>query len=106
MKLRGRKQDAFPAFPESGSFLALDLGGTNFRVMVLELKDGKVVDDAIAFYHVEEHLRIGCGFRLFDYLAECIADFVHKQNLGTGRLPLGQHQVPHPYRVLITCNRC
>lgn len=76
---------------ESGSFLALDLGGTNFRVMVLDLVDGKVVDEAISFYHVEEHLRIGCGFKLFDYLAECIADFVHKQGLAQdgGRLPLG-----------------
>ncbi|XP_052122312.1 hexokinase-2 [Frankliniella occidentalis] len=74
---------------ENGSFMALDLGGTNFRVMNLVLKDGRLVDENIAFYHVDDHLRIGCGYRLFDFLAECIADFVHKQGLGSGRLPLG-----------------
>lgn len=80
----------FPTRIETGRFLALDLGGTNFRVMVLDLKDGRVVDESITFYHVDEHLRIGCGYRLFDYLAECIADFVHKQGLGSERLPLGE----------------
>lgn len=77
------------AVEESGSYLALDLGGTNFRVMNLQLKDGRVVDETVSYYHVDEHLRIGCGYRLFDFLAECIADFVHKQNLGGQRLPLG-----------------
>lgn len=57
---------------------------------MLDLKDGSVVDESITFYHVDEHLRIGCGYRLFDYLAECIADFVHKQGLGSERLPLGE----------------
>ena len=29
---------------ETGEFLALDLGGTNFRVMYLRVADGKVVE--------------------------------------------------------------
>ena len=32
-----------PTSPATGKFLALDLGGTNFRVLVVELKDGEVV---------------------------------------------------------------
>lgn len=32
-----------PTGDESGSFFALDLGGTNFRVIRLELKGNKIV---------------------------------------------------------------
>ena len=56
---------------ESGIFLALDLGGTNFRVLLFELKNGKVVKEAIKYYSVSETLRLGPGIDLFDYLATC-----------------------------------
>ena len=29
---------------ETGEYLALDLGGTNFRVLLITLKDGRMVD--------------------------------------------------------------
>ncbi len=32
---------------EEGHFLALDLGGTNFRVMLLELKAGKITREEV-----------------------------------------------------------
>ena len=42
---------------ENGRFLALDLGGTNFRVILLELEKGKIKNEIIDYYSVEESLR-------------------------------------------------
>jgi len=77
---------------ESGIFLALDLGGTNFRVLLFELKNGKVVKEAIKYYSVSETLRLGPGIDLFDYLATCIKDFLESSVDALGdqsTLPLG-----------------
>ena len=37
---------------EEGKFLALDLGGTNFRVMMLELKAGKIVKEEVRLFGI------------------------------------------------------
>jgi hexokinase len=71
-------------------FLALDLGGTNFRVILLELSNGALIREQVKHYHIGEEMRLGCGERLFDFLAECISDFVESQNLNGARLPLGK----------------
>jgi hexokinase len=71
-------------------FLALDLGGTNFRVILLELSNGTVIQEKVKHYHIGEELRLGHGERLFDFLAECVSDFVQCQNLTGIRLPLGK----------------
>ncbi|GFG37586.1 hypothetical protein Cfor_12673, partial [Coptotermes formosanus] len=78
-----------PDGTEEGLFLALDLGGTNFRVILLELANGVVIRQHVKHYHIGEELRLGCGERLFDFLAECVSDFVQSQNLNGTRLPLG-----------------
>ena len=72
-----------------GKFLALDLGGTNFRVMLLELTGGRITREEVSYYTVEESKRLGPGAELFDFLAESIADFVAKHSLNGQRLPLG-----------------
>ena len=64
---------------ENGRFLALDLGGTNFRVILLEMKAGKIAKEEVEYYSVQESLRLGEGKDLFDFLASCIYDFVQKQ---------------------------
>jgi len=61
---------------EDGTFLALDLGGTNFRVILLELANGQFVKEEFKFYHISDEARLGCGISLFDYLAECVKDFM------------------------------
>lgn len=79
-----------PDGTEEGIFLALDLGGTNFRVLLIELKDGNVVREEFQRYHISDNLRLGCGIELFDYLAECLCDFVKTRKLShKKRLPLG-----------------
>ncbi|KAL2715744.1 hexokinase-1-like [Vespula squamosa] len=74
---------------EAGRFLALDLGGTNFRILLLELKNGRVVRENVKNYHIGSELRVGTGLRLFDYLAECLSDFVINQGLQDVEVPLG-----------------
>lgn len=74
---------------ESGEFLALDLGGTNFRVILIELKSGKLIRELVEYYTVPENLRIGQGVPLFDFLAECIYKFLKTYNMLNKNLPLG-----------------
>lgn len=66
---------------ESGKYLGLDLGGTNFRVLLITLEKGRMVDEVISYYTVAEHLRLGPGENLFHFLAECILDFLNVQKL-------------------------
>lgn len=74
---------------EQGEFLSLDLGGTNFRVIYLHLEPGKPADYLVKYYTVPEPLRLGKGEDLFDFLAECIYDFMKNNNLLEKKLPLG-----------------
>lgn len=37
---------------EEGLFLALDLGGTNFRVLLLELRGGELIKEDVKQYHI------------------------------------------------------
>ena len=55
-----RRNDIWNLSPdgsESGQYLALDLGGTNFRVIKLQLDNGRITDETIDYFSVEEHLR-------------------------------------------------
>lgn len=74
---------------EEGQFLALDLGGTNFRAILLNLHKGNITHEEVKRYHISNELRTGSGQQLFDYLAECLVDFVSEQNLEDVPLPLG-----------------
>ncbi|XP_066907535.1 hexokinase-3 isoform X3 [Halyomorpha halys] len=74
---------------ESGSFLALDLGGTNYRVVLVELKNGSIVREEVSHYDVPEHLRVGSGPDLFDFFAKSLADFTEKHGISSQKLPLG-----------------
>jgi len=70
--------------------LALDLGGTNFRVLLLELVHGAAVRQEVKQYHIGSELRVGSAIPLFDYLAECVSDFVISRGLQDMELPLGK----------------
>jgi len=45
---------------EKGDFLALDLGGTNFRVLLISL-DGQEVKMESKIYLIPQHIMIGSG---------------------------------------------
>ncbi|XP_019699966.1 hexokinase-1 isoform X2 [Harpegnathos saltator] len=74
---------------EEGLYLALDLGGTNFRVLLLELAQGAPIRQEVKRYSIRSELKVGPAIPLFDYLAECVSDFVTAQGLQDTELPLG-----------------
>ncbi|XP_054264590.1 hexokinase-1-like [Macrosteles quadrilineatus] len=78
-----------PDDSEEGQFLALDLGGTNFRVLHVMLEKGQIVDEQSESYHIENELRVGRGTDLFDFIAKCISSFLQKYQLTNKKLPLG-----------------
>lgn len=81
---------SMPDGTERGKFLALDLGGTNFRVLLVELGDNGFSDMKSDIYRVSEDLQVGTGQALFDHIAYCLATFVKKYNIDNeNALPLG-----------------
>lgn len=78
-----------PDGTENGKFLALDLGGTNFRVLSVEFDSGQMTDVQVKHYHISDELRLGPGIDLFDYLAECMCDFLQTKGLKGQSIPLG-----------------
>lgn len=72
---------------EEGDFLALDLGGSNFRVLLVKIKDGKdeqiVKKSALSPELITQTQEV-----LFNHIAAEVADFVKEQRIET-MLPLG-----------------
>lgn len=81
---------SIPNGHESGNFLALDLGGTNFRVLLIKLADGKS-EMASKIYRIPHEIMVGTGESLFDHIATCLAEFMKDEKLvhSGERLPLG-----------------
>ncbi|CAJ0596275.1 unnamed protein product [Cylicocyclus nassatus] len=80
---------AVPNGKEFGDFLALDLGGTNFRVLLIRLK-GKEAEMIGKIFRVPESVMRGSGEALFDHIADCMAKFMEEQGVSNAqKLPLG-----------------
>lgn len=99
---------------ERGDFLALDLGGTNFRVLLVRVAEGSV-QIINQVYSIPECVAQGSGqkvltvwvmtsevekvgesllltrplLQLFDHIVDCIMDFQKRQGLSGQSLPLG-----------------
>lgn len=78
-----------PTGKEMGKFLALDLGGTNFRVLLIHLKGEENYEFQSKIYAIPQDVTIGTGSSLFDHIAECLADFIKEQKIQHEVLPLG-----------------
>nr|XP_046242202.1 hexokinase-2 isoform X2 [Scatophagus argus] len=80
-----------PDGTEQGEFLALDLGGSNFRVLLVKvMADGEQkVEMEDQIYPIPEHLMRGSGTELFDHIADCLANFLEKLGIKDKKLPLG-----------------
>ncbi|KAA8534933.1 hypothetical protein F0562_029851 [Nyssa sinensis] len=63
---------------EKGLFYALDLGGTNFHVLRVQLggKDNRVVKQECEEVSIPPHLMIGMSDALFNFIAEALTRFV------------------------------
>ncbi|KAJ3568406.1 hypothetical protein NP233_g5735 [Leucocoprinus birnbaumii] len=65
-----------PDGTEKGTFLALDLGGTNLRVCEVVLNGDKTFSLRQQKYRVTEALKTGEAIALFDYLADSVDAFL------------------------------
>lgn len=72
-----------PKGTEKGKFLALDLGGTNIRVLAVELDgDGNAALAAVSKFVIPQEMMSGTGDNFFDYIADCIQLFFTENNIG------------------------
>ncbi|KAJ7951702.1 Phosphotransferase [Quillaja saponaria] len=73
--------DNLPTGNEEGLFYALDLGGTNFRVLRVQLggKDGGLVNQEFAEVSIPPNLMVGTSEALFNYIAAELAKFVAQE---------------------------
>uniref|UniRef100_A0A3Q4BKQ7 hexokinase n=1 Tax=Mola mola TaxID=94237 RepID=A0A3Q4BKQ7_MOLML len=80
-----------PDGTEHGDFLALDLGGTNFRVLLVKIRAGKkrTVEMHNKIYAIPIEVMQGTGEELFDHIVQCISDFLDYMGMKNTPLPLG-----------------
>lgn len=82
----------FPDGDEQGTFLALDMGGTNLRVCEITLTEEKGEFDIIqSKYRMPEELKTGTADELWEYVADCLEQFIeyHHEDEDLANLPLG-----------------
>jgi len=84
---------SFPTGYETGTYLALDMGGTNLRVCEITLTEAKSEFDIIqSKYRMPEELKTGDAEELWEYIADCLKQFIvthHGDTEKMGKLPLG-----------------
>lgn len=77
---------------ETGTYLALDMGGTNLRVCEINLPEAKgEFDITQSKYKMPEELRSGTNEELWEYIADCLQQFIeyHHEGEQLENLPLG-----------------
>ncbi|KAI8817341.1 hexokinase-domain-containing protein [Fimicolochytrium jonesii] len=67
---------ARPKGQETGSYLALDFGGSNFRVCLVELRGNGQSRVRQSKHSISDELKKGKGEALFDFFAKCIGEFL------------------------------
>ncbi|OAY82144.1 Hexokinase-1 [Ananas comosus] len=74
--------DNLPTGDERGLFYALDLGGTNFRVLRVQLggKEGRVAKQEYEEVSIPPHLMVGGSHELFDFIASALAQFIASES--------------------------
>ncbi|XP_034536621.1 hexokinase HKDC1-like [Notolabrus celidotus] len=80
-----------PDGTEHGKYLALDLGGTNFRAMLVNFKRGLQQNAKLyhKIYTIPVEIMQGTGEDLFDHIAQCVSDFLDYMGMKNARLPAG-----------------
>ncbi|XP_032806806.2 hexokinase-2-like isoform X1 [Petromyzon marinus] len=80
-----------PDGTERGEYLALDLGGTNFRVLRVKIADESGQQKVFMeneIYVIPKEAMAGTAEQLFDLIAKCLSDFLEKRNIKSQKLPL------------------
>lgn len=85
--------DRMPSGSESGEFLAIDLGGTNVRVVKVILLDGEVADVQSYENAIPPERMVGSIESLFNFIATEVSAFLKKVKRKKGyekaRIPIG-----------------
>jgi len=74
---------------EKGTFIALDLGGTNFRVLLIDMQPNNPMLMDSQIYRIPTECMIGTGEQLFDHIAEKMADFIMRMGLNKRKVECG-----------------
>ncbi|RLN21929.1 hexokinase-3 [Panicum miliaceum] len=72
--------DALPTGNEEGIYYAIDLGGTNFRALRVEVGAGSVVTSREVELPIPEELTKGTIEELFNFVAVALKDFVERED--------------------------
>ncbi|XP_015873818.3 hexokinase-3 isoform X1 [Ziziphus jujuba] len=73
--------DTLPNGSEKGTYYALDLGGTNFRVLRVQLGGGRssILDNDVKRQPIPQHLMTSTSEDLFDFIASSLKEFVDQE---------------------------
>ena len=74
---------------ERGKFVAMDLGGTNLRVMLTEIEPGEPMRMKSFNTRISNAAMHGTAEKLFDYIAKALADFLIERGVADENLPVG-----------------
>lgn len=74
----------------SGEYYALDLGGTNFRVLQLQIQEGKLLKHRASKFRIPDWAMTGTSDELFGFIADSIRKFEQDKKIErSSRAPLG-----------------
>lgn len=74
---------------ETGTFIGLDLGGTNFRVLLMDMQPGNPMLMDSQIYPIPKEVMTASSDQLFDYLARKIVDFLTRMGLADTKVKAG-----------------
>uniref|UniRef100_A0AAF5RX73 Phosphotransferase n=1 Tax=Wuchereria bancrofti TaxID=6293 RepID=A0AAF5RX73_WUCBA len=78
-----------PDGTEEGRFIAMDLGGTNLRVMLMDIIPGEELKTEQFNTRIPNWAMRGTGEQLFDYITKCLAEFLIEKGIQNDGLPVG-----------------
>ncbi|XP_011045448.1 PREDICTED: hexokinase-3-like [Populus euphratica] len=82
--------DHLPTGSEIGTYYALDLGGTNFRVLRIQLggRRSSILSQDVERQPIPQHLLTSTSEDLFDFIASTLKQFVEKEESGSEPSPV------------------
>ncbi len=78
-----------PTGQERGTYLALEVGGSNLRMALVELRGQDIVIRQIGSFPIDTGILQLKGYKFFDWIAERILEFVVVEEEKDGPLPMG-----------------
>ena len=69
----------YPTGKEKGDYLAIDLGGTNLRVVLVKLGGNRDFETAQSKFALPATMRTASSEELWDFIADCLKKFVEEE---------------------------